>query len=88
MYQEQIKKYMKDHKQEMLEDISTLCRINSEKMSYKVGMPFGSGTFRALGAALSMAENYGFITTNYDSYVGTVDFGNLERHLDILAIWT
>lgn len=85
MYQEQIKKYMKDHKQEMLEDISTLCRINSEKMSYKVGMPFGSGTFRALGAALSMAENYGFITTNYDSYVGTVDFGNLERHLDILA---
>ena len=85
MYQEQIKKYMKDHKQEMLEDMSTLCRINSEKMSYKVGMPFGSGTFRALGAALSMAENYGFITTNYDSYVGTVDFGNLERHLDILA---
>ncbi len=85
MYQEQIKKYMEDHKQEMLEDIATLCRINSEKMSYKAGMPFGSGTFQALGAALSMAENYGFITTNYDNYVGAVDFGHLERHLDILA---
>ena len=85
MYKEQIKKYIEDHKQEMLEDICTLCRIKSEKMAYKVGMPFGNGTFRALGVALSMAEKYGFITTNYDSYVGTVDFGAMERHLDILA---
>ena len=85
MYKQQIKEYIEAHKQEMLEDIATLCRINSEKMAYKVGMPFGEGTFRALGAALSMAEKYGFATTNYDSYVGTVDFGALERHLDILA---
>lgn len=78
MYKQQIKEYIEAHKQEMLEDIATLCRINSEKMAYKVGMPFGEGTFRALGAALSMAEKYGFATTNYDSYVGTVDFGALE----------
>ena len=50
MYKEQIKKYIEDHKQEMLEDIATLCRINSEKMAYKVGMPFGNGYFPRIGS--------------------------------------
>lgn len=85
MYQKQIQEYIEAHKDEMLEDICTLCRIPSEKAAYREGMPFGKEAFRALGTALSMAEKYGFITTNYDSYVGTVDMGNMERHLDILA---
>ena len=85
MYQKEIKKYMKAHTQEMIEDICTLCRIDSEKMAYREGMPYGKETFRALGTALSMAEKYGFSTTNYDSYVGAIDFGTMERHLDILA---
>ena len=85
MHQKEIKKYMESHRQEMIEDICTLCRIPSEKAAYREGMPYGREAFRALGTALSMAEKYGFSTTNYDSYVGAVDFGSLERHLDILA---
>ena len=85
MYQKDIKKYMEAHRQEMIEDICTLCRIPSEKAAYKEGMPYGKEAFRALGTALSMAEKYGFATTNYDSYVGAVDFGTMERQLDILA---
>lgn len=36
-YREEIERYMDSHKEEMIEDICTLCRINSEKMPYEEG---------------------------------------------------
>ena len=83
MYRKQIEEYVAAHKQEMIEDICTLCRINSEKMPYKEGMPFGEGAFTALNQALEMAESYGFSINNYDNYVGTADLNDKERHLVI-----
>ena len=58
MYREEIEKYIDSHRGEMLEDIKTLCRINSEKMPYQEGMPYGEGACRALETALSMAVRY------------------------------
>lgn len=84
-YREEIEKYIEQHKQEMLDDIIRLCEINSEKMPYKEGMPFGEGNFKALHAALSMAEGYGFAVKNYDNYVAAVDLNDKEKGLDILA---
>ncbi|WP_077610564.1 Sapep family Mn(2+)-dependent dipeptidase [Clostridium sp. Marseille-P2415] len=85
MYKKEIEAYIESHKQEMIEDICTLCRINSEKMPYREGMPYGPGAFEALNEALSMAESYGFSITNYDNYVGTADLNVKEHQLDILA---
>lgn len=85
MYQKLIEEYIESHKAEMVEDIFTLCRINSEKMPALVGKPYGEGTVKALSAALVMAEKYGFKTTNYDNYVGTADMNDKENQLDILA---
>ncbi|HIQ74906.1 MAG TPA: dipeptidase PepV [Candidatus Cottocaccamicrobium excrementipullorum] len=85
MYKEQIEQYIDAHRQEMVDDICTLCRINSEKMAYKTGKPFGEGTFQALSKALAMAEHYGFHIKNHDNYVGTIDLNNGARNLDILA---
>lgn len=85
MDKEKIERYIEEHRQEMLEDICTLCRINSERSSYQEGKPYGEGASRALAAALSMAESYGFSITNYDNYVGTADLNDKERQLDILA---
>lgn len=85
MYKKEIEAYIEAHKQEMIEDICTLCRINSEKMPYKEGMPYGQGAFEALNEALTIAESYGFSISNYDNYVGTADLNNKERQLDILA---
>ena len=84
-YRKEIEGYMDAHKDEMIEDICTLCRINSEKMPYVEGKPFGEGTFAALQAALTMAEDYGFSIHNFDNYVGTADLNDKERQLDILA---
>ncbi len=85
MYKKEIEAYIEAHKKEMLEDIRTLCRINSEKMPYSEGKPFGEGVFTALQTALTMADSYGFSVTNYDNYVGTADMNDKERQLDILA---
>lgn len=84
-YRDKIEQYIDSHRQEMLNDIVTLCRINSEKMPYKEGMPYGEGVCAALGQALTMAENYGFAVRNYDNYVGTADLNEKEAGLDILA---
>ncbi|MGL6220854.1 MAG: Sapep family Mn(2+)-dependent dipeptidase, partial [Lacrimispora sphenoides] len=85
MYRKEIEEYIESHKQEMIEDICTLCRINSEKMPYREGMPYGPGAFEALNEALDIAEFYGFSITNYDNYVGTADLNDKESQLDILA---
>ena len=85
MYREEIEQYIEAHKQEMVEDIFTLCRINSEKMPYEEGMPYGRGAATALAEALALAEKYGFSITNYDNYVGTADMNDKEKQLDILA---
>ena len=81
----QIEEYIDSHVKEMVEDIFALCRINSEKMQAEEGKPFGAGAAQALDSALEMAKGYGFVTRNYDNYVGAVDFNDKEKQLDILA---
>ena len=85
MYRQEIEQYIEAHKGEMVEDIFTLCRINSERAPYEAGKPYGKGAAKALSAALSIAESYGFSITNYDNYVGTADMNDKEKQLDILA---
>lgn len=84
-YRKEIENYIEAHRQEMIDDICVLCRINSEKQAYKEGMPYGQGVHQALEAGLAMAEKYGFTINNYDSYVGTADLNKGARTLDILA---
>ena len=80
----QIDDYVEKHKAEMISDILTLCRIDSEKMPYQMGSPFGVGITQALSSALNIAEGYGFTINNYDNYVGTADLApDKEKRLDI-----
>ena len=85
MYKKQIEEYFNLHKDEMLEDICKVIRIKSDRQEPKEGMPFGEGVVKVLKEALDIASNMGFATNNYDNYVGTVDFNDKEKALDILA---
>lgn len=85
MYKSKIDRFIDAHRREMVEDIETLCRIDSTKGSYRAGMPYGQGCFEALRAALHLGECYGFSINNYDNYVGTIDLNDGEKQLDILA---
>ena len=49
MYKKKIEQYIEAHKQEMLDDICTLCSINSERSAYQEGDPFGEGPSRGTG---------------------------------------
>lgn len=84
-YKKEIEQYIDAHRQELLEDICCLCRIDSEKTCYQEGSPYGEEVSRALSLALSMAERYGFSINNYDNYVGTADLNQGPKQLDILA---
>ena len=57
-YRKEIEAYIEEHKDEMLDDIMTLCRINSEKMAYKEGMPFGEGVDAALPVSYTHLDVY------------------------------
>ena len=45
MYRKEIEEYIDSPKDQMIEDICTLCRINSEKNALHRGKPFGEGPF-------------------------------------------
>ncbi len=86
MYKEQITKWVDDHREELVEDVKKLVRIRSDKGPALPGKPYGEGPAQVLDAALRLAESYGFHTTNYDNYVGTVDLKpENDHHLDILS---
>ena len=85
MYRKKIDAYIDSHKDQMLEDLKSLVRINSIKGVASKGKPYGEGPTKALEAAQTMLSKYGFQTTNYDNRVITGDLSNREKHLDILA---
>ena len=86
MDKEIISQWAEAHREEFLEDIKKLVRIPSDRGEPQEGAPFGPGPDAALKKALEIAGGYGFKTTNYDGYVGTVDFlPNNDHHLDILS---
>ena len=85
MYREKIDAYIDSKKDEMIEDLKTLVRIDSQRGRAKEGKPFGDGPAKAVAAAEGLMKQYGLQTTNYDNYVVTGDFGTQEKALDILA---
>jgi len=86
MYMERISQWVDAHREELVEDVKKLVRIQSDKEPALPGMPYGEGPAKALEAALKLAEGYGFYTTNYDNYVGAVDIlPENDHHLDVLS---
>lgn len=82
---EQISAWVDSHREAFLEDVKTLCRIDSSKGMAEPGKPFGDGPYRALCAAEKMLKGYGFATRNYENYALAADLGTGARELDILA---
>lgn len=77
--------YFEQNRQAMLDCIDELVRIPSVRGEAEDGKPFGEMPFKALCRALDMASNFGFSVKNHDGYVGTVDMGEGEPELGILA---
>ena len=50
---------MEAHREDLIQDVIRLCRVDSQKREYKEGYPFGEGVGIALNLALDMAASYG-----------------------------
>ena len=84
--------------EEILERLLPLLKIRSVKAAPLKNAPFGEGAKKALDYVLSLANDMGFETVNYDNYVGEVIFGEGKPfgvlcHLDVvpegeLSAWT
>ncbi len=85
MYRDKIDAYIDSHRDEMVEDLKELVRINSIRGEAKPGMPFGEGPAAALKEAARQMEKIGLRVTDYDGYVVAGDFGEGRKVLDILA---
>ncbi|MCD7841288.1 MAG: M20/M25/M40 family metallo-hydrolase [Lachnospiraceae bacterium] len=72
-YREKIDAYIDSKKEEMLEDLKKLVRINSQKGPAEEGKPFGAGPAAAVAAAQELMERYGLTVRNYENYVVTGD---------------
>lgn len=94
MYQEKIKQFMWDHKNEFLADLAKLIAVDSVRGEEVPGKPYGEGPAKVLDLFLEMAAGYGFHTENWDYRVGFASFGpetegrklDITAHLDIVPV--
>ena len=77
----------------LVEDIKTICNIDSRQGIADEGSPFGRGIAECLEKALELASKLGFETENAENRVGIVSFGpDTEEyiacvgHLDVVDI--
>ncbi len=90
---QKIKDYLKEHREEFLDDLAVLISIPSVEGDAEDGKPFGKNCADALEAMLKICEKYGFETKNFENYAGTAVFKgqndficlDILSHLDVVA---
>lgn len=76
---------IREDRESLIADIVKLVSINSVEETPKEGMPFGEGPAKALECFLSIAEEAGLKTKNFDNYAGHAELGDGEETLGILG---
>ena len=80
-----IASWLDSHRDEMIEDLKTICRVDSVSGPAAEGAPYGPGPRKAMETAMAMCRGYGFEVTNHGDRVMTADMGPEEPLLDMLA---
>lgn len=82
---EKIDEFLKENKQNIIDDIITLVNIESVSVEGDSTHPFGEGPAKALDKFLEIGENMGFKSKNYDYYCGALKFGDFEKEIGIFG---
>ena len=80
-----IEKWVNDHRDAYLRDVSRLVAIRSVAGPAEPGKPFGAGPAAALDEAMKICREQGLRVLNHEGYVMTADLCAEETVLDILA---
>ena len=76
---------MTNYKQEMIDTLISLLRIESVKQEAELNRPYGRGIFDALMYMMSTAESMDMDCVNLFGYLGYIDYGEGD---DIIAVLT
>lgn len=82
---EQVRKYLSEHKDEMLKDLESLIKIPSVRSDAKPDMPYGENAAKAVCQAEKFVKAAGLKVRNIGNYVLTADLGDDEPELGILC---
>ena len=77
--------WIEEHKDEMIETLQGALRIRTLEGTVEEGAPFGRPVKECLDMVLAKAQQLGLKTADLDGYCGTVDAGEGEEMLGILA---
>ncbi|MFA6800513.1 MAG: dipeptidase PepV [Acholeplasmataceae bacterium] len=75
-------------KQQILDDLINLIKINSELTTYdpkRKGAPFGEGIKESLDYMLALGHKDGFKTINLDGYAGHIEYGNQKEYVGMIG---
>lgn len=76
---------IRSYKDEILEDVVRLVRIQSVRDVPKDGMPFGEGPAKALDYCIKLAESMGLEVKNVDGRAAHIEYGEGEGLVGVLA---
>ena len=83
---ETFRKYIEDHKDEMLKDLFDLIRIDSSADTSVEGKPYGIKPYTAFKAAMELCEKYGFSAESLENKVFLAEYEpGLPVELDMIA---
>ncbi len=82
---EQIRAKFEAYWDEMMADLAALVAVNSVRGEETTEFPFGKEPARALSIALRQGERMGFAVENVDNYAGTIDLGDAEEMIGVMA---
>lgn len=88
----QVDAWLKEHRQEIIEDLIGLVRIPSVSVPEKEVPPFGRPCRDALAYMYELGRRHGYASRDYDHYVGSIDFTQGEEevgiwaHLDVVPV--
>lgn len=74
-----------NYKDEILEDVVRLVRIQSVRTEAKEGMPFGEGPAKALDYCVKLAQNMGLKAKNVGGRAAHIEYGEGDGLIGVLA---
>lgn len=74
-----------NYKDEILEDVINLVRIQSVREEPCEGKPFGEDPAKALDYCINLAKNMGFKVKNVDGYAAHIEYGKGEGLVGVLS---
>lgn len=81
----ELKKFVDKEKEQMINTLSEVIKIDSVRSEAKEGTPFGEGPKNCLKFVLDKSKEMGFNVKNVDNYMGWAEYGEGDESIAVLG---